>query len=238
MATHPAQSGIFYWMKKKISLELPVYRLQLHLKLIKRRKPLLAEPILPTPSIVNKKYKKGTFVGRLARYFADHKNIRKILAANFAIITIAASTLPQTTNVQAQASDEVIIQAQTNLTTLKSVQYPVDYVKINQNYGIFHPGVDFGGQKGDPIKSIAAGVVTYAGWDYSGYGNLVVLMHKNGLESYYGHLSKIETKTGQTVDINTEIGKMGATGHATGVHLHLEIHQNGVSFNPLTILSK
>jgi murein DD-endopeptidase MepM/ murein hydrolase activator NlpD len=66
----------------------------------------------------------------------------------------------------------------------------------------------------------------------------VVLTHKNGLDSYYAHLSKIEVSTGQTIEMNTEIGKMGATGHATGTHLHLEIHQNGASVNPLTILSK
>jgi murein DD-endopeptidase MepM/ murein hydrolase activator NlpD len=82
------------------------------------------------------------------------------------------------------------------------------------------------------------GVVAYAGWDYSGYGNLVVLSHKNGFDSYYAHLSKIEVATGNIVDMNTEIGKMGVTGHSTGSHLHLEIHQNGVSLNPLTVLSR
>lgn len=225
-------------MKKKVSLELPKYRLQLHLKLIKRRKPLLAEPILPAPSVVNKKYKKGTFAGRLARYFADHKNIRRLIATNFAVVTIATSLMPQTGNVQAQASDGVIIESQTNLTTQKGMEYPVGAVKINQGYNIFHRAIDFGGRIGTPIKSISTGVVAYAGWDRSGYGNLVVLEHKNGIDSYYAHLSKIEVKIGDTVEINTEIGKMGATGHATGNHLHLEIHQNGVTLNPLTILSR
>jgi murein DD-endopeptidase MepM/ murein hydrolase activator NlpD len=225
-------------MKKKYNVELPKYRLQLHVRLVKRRKPLLDEPILPTPSEVKKKYRKGTFVGKLARYFADHKSIKKVFAANFAIVAIATSLIPQTTNVQAEGSIEPIIASQTNLTTQIGMQYPIDKVKINQNYGIFHPAVDFGGETGTPIKPIMTGVVAYAGWDYSGYGNLVVLTHKNGLDSYYAHLSKVEVKTGQIVDTNTEIGKLGATGHATGPHLHLEIHQNGASLNPLTILSK
>jgi murein DD-endopeptidase MepM/ murein hydrolase activator NlpD len=223
---------------QKINLELPKYRLQLHLKLIRRRKPLLAEPLLPTKAVVNKKYRTGTFTGKLVRYFADHKNIRKVFAANFAIIAVLASFAPQTTKVQAQGSGDVIIETQTNLVTQKGMQYPVGTVKINQGYGFFHPAVDLGGVKGDPIKPVMPGVVSYAGWDYSGYGNLVILSHTNGFESYYAHLSKIEVKTGQTVDMNTEIGKMGATGHATGPHLHLEIHQNGVSLNPLTVLSK
>jgi murein DD-endopeptidase MepM/ murein hydrolase activator NlpD len=222
---------------QKISLELPKYRLQLHYKLVKRRKPLLDEPILPTPSVVNKKYRKGTYIGRFVRYLADHKSIRKVFATGFVFVTMVAGFTPQTNHIQVQA-DETIIESQTTLVTQRGMQYPVENVKINQGYGFFHPAVDFGGQKGTPIKPIMPGVVAYAGWDITGYGNLVVLNHKNGLESYYAHLSKIEVKTGQTVEMDTEIGKMGATGHATGSHLHLEIHQNGVFLNPLTVLSR
>ncbi len=98
--------------------------------------------------------------------------------------------------------------------------------------------LDLGGGLGTSIRPIMSGVVAYAGWDRSGYGNLVILEHKSGIDSYYAHLSKINVKTGQSVDTNTEIGKMGATGRASGVHLHLEVHQNGVSLNPLTVLSK
>jgi murein DD-endopeptidase MepM/ murein hydrolase activator NlpD len=225
---------------KKISLELPKYRLQLHLKLVKRRKPLLDEPILPTRADVNKRYRTGTFTGRLIRYFADHKSIRKIFASGFAALAIGISFVPQTTNVQAQG-DETIIQAQTNLVTENGMTYPVEPVIINQNYNFFHPAIDFGGEIGQPVKPVMAGVAAYAGWDYSGYGNLVVIDSKTGnnsYEIYYAHLSKIEVKTGQTVNANTEIGKMGETGHATGPHLHLEIYQNGVHLNPLTVLSQ
>ena len=223
---------------KKISLELPKYRLQLHLKLVKRRKPLLVEPILPTKALVNKKYRKGTFAGKLMRYFADHRNIRRIFTAGFALSAITTAFIPQTSNVQAQGSISPVIEAQTNLVTQKGMQYPVGSVRVNQNYSFFHRAVDLGGETGDPVKPIMSGVVAYAGWDHSGYGNLVVLEHLNGLESYYAHLSKIEVQTGQTVGMNTEIGKMGATGHATGPHLHLEIHQNGAPLNPLTVLSR
>jgi murein DD-endopeptidase MepM/ murein hydrolase activator NlpD len=145
-------------MKKKYNVELPKYRLQLNVRLIKRRKPLVAEPILPTASVVKRKYRKGTFAGRLARYFADHKNIRKVFAGSFAMITIATSLMPQTSNVQAESSN-LIIESQTNLTTQKGMQYPVDSIKVNQNYRIFHPGIDFGGTKTDSIKAVANGVV-------------------------------------------------------------------------------
>lgn len=223
---------------QKISLELPKYRLQLNMKLVKRRKPLLVEPILPTKAVVNKKYRKGTFLGRLIRYFADHKSIRKVFAGSFAIVAIATSFSPQTTKIQAQGSDATIIESQTTLVTEKGMQYPVETVHINQGYSFFHPGVDLGDQIGTPVKPIMSGIVAYAGWDSSGYGNLVVLTHRNGFDSYYAHLSKVEVKTGQFVDMDTEIGKIGVTGHTSGPHLHLEIHQNGVSLNPLTVLSR
>ncbi|EKE13121.1 MAG: metalloprotease yebA precursor [uncultured bacterium] len=226
---------------RKIRIELPKYRLQLDVKLVKRRKPLLAlseEPIIPKPSVVRKKYRKGTFAGRLARYLADHRNIGKVFAVSFVAISTSAAFIPQTTNVQAQGAENVVIESQTNLMTEKSMIYPVAKIKINQDYYIFHKGLDLGGGLGTSIRPIMSGVVAYAGWDRSGYGNLVILEHKSGIDSYYAHLSKINVKTGQSVDTNTEIGKMGATGRASGVHLHLEVHQNGVSLNPLTVLSK
>jgi murein DD-endopeptidase MepM/ murein hydrolase activator NlpD len=225
-------------MRRKLNIELPRYRLQLHLKLVKRRKPLVIEPILPTISLINKKYRKGTFTGRLVRYMADHSGIKKILAGSFVAVAIALPLLPQNSSIQAQGSVDTVIETQTTLVTEKGMQYPLEPVRINQNYNFFHPGVDFGGEIGEPVEAIMPGVVAYAGWDSSGYGNLVVLNHRNGLDSYYAHLSKVEVKTGETVDMNTEIGKVGVTGHSTGPHLHLEIHQNGVSLNPLTVLSR
>lgn len=223
---------------RKINVELPKYRLQMQVKLVKRRKPLFPEPIIPKPSLVKKKYRKGTLVARMVRYVTDHKNASKAFAAAFAIISTTAAFIPQTANVQAQGSENVIIEPQTNLSTEKGMIYPVAQIKVNQGYTVFHKGVDLGGAVGTPIKSIMTGIVAYAGWDRSGYGNLVILKHKNGIDSYYAHLSKIEVQTGQMVDTNTEVGKMGATGHATGPHLHLEIHQNGASLNPLSFLSR
>jgi murein DD-endopeptidase MepM/ murein hydrolase activator NlpD len=225
-------------MGKKISLELPKFRLELHAKLVKRRKPLLAQPLIPTAEVINKKYKKGTFVGRVARYFADHKNIRKMLAGGFAVITIAGSFIPQTVKVEAQGSVDPVIESQTDLNTQVSMQYPLENIKINQGYSVFHHAIDFGGPIGTPIKPIMPGVVSYAGWDDSGYGNLIVLDHQNNYQSFYAHLSKIEVKTGETVGDSTEIGKIGITGNTTGPHLHFEIHQNGVPLNPLTVLAK
>lgn len=210
-----------------------------HYQLVKRRKPLLAEePIIPSVDEVKKKYRTGTILGKFVRYISEHKSTRKILAGNFAAIAVATSFLPAVKVNDVSANTDVVIQAQTQLVTEKGIQSPVNYLKVNQGYSFFHPGIDIGGPVGEPIKPIKSGQVVEAGYSRGGYGNSVVVDHGNGLVSRYAHLSKIETKTGNTVDMNTEIGKLGITGRTTGPHLHLEIRQDGAAINPLTVLPR
>jgi murein DD-endopeptidase MepM/ murein hydrolase activator NlpD len=228
---------------KKYSLELPKYRLQLRLKLIKRRKPLVEEPFVPTPSVIRRKYRSGTLLGKIVRHISSHKSAKKFFAANLSAAVIAGAFLPttqgsiQAANMNTQP-DEAVIQTQNTLTTEKSIQYPLETVRINQNFSFFHPGVDLGAKIGDPIKAIKAGNVIEAGYAKDGYGNTVVIDHGQGLTSRYAHLSKIETKVGDIVTTNTEIGQVGITGHSTGPHLHLEIRQNGIPLNPISVLSR
>ena len=94
-----------------------------------------------------------------------------------------------------------------------------------------HTGLDIATSSGTPITPIASGTVTYAGYKGS-YGNLVIINHGNGIESYYAHCSQINTQVGQTVDASTVISTVGSTGNSTGPHLHLEIRQNGATLNP------
>ena len=94
-----------------------------------------------------------------------------------------------------------------------------------------HTGLDIATSSGTPITPIAAGTVTYASYKGS-YGNLVIINHGNGVESYYAHCSKIYVTEGEKVDINTVISAVGSTGNSTGPHLHLEIRQNGETLNP------
>lgn len=225
-------------MRKRLNLELPKYRLQLHMRLVKRRKPLMEEPLLPTRKAINRKYRTGTLLGKVGRYLSEHKSVRKIFVGNFAAIAIVTAFIPSTkTNVFAE-QDNTVIKEQLSLVTEKGIQLPLGHLKINQGYGFFHPAIDLGASVGDSVKPIKAGVVTFAGYTSDGYGNLVVVEHSEDLESYYAHLSKIEVKTGQLVTMETEIGKVGLTGHTTGPHLHLEIHQDGVAINPLLVLPR
>jgi murein DD-endopeptidase MepM/ murein hydrolase activator NlpD len=211
-----------------------------HYRLVKRRKPLLGEPLIPSIKTVNKKYRSGSLAGKFIRHISEYKDIRKIFAGNMAALVILASFLPST-GVSAKGSDigdETIIESQTSLVTERGIQIPLETLKINQGYSFFHPGVDLDGNTGDPIKSIKMGRVIEAGYRHDGYGNMVLIDHGGGLESLYAHLSKIEVTVGEQVDMNTEIGKVGVTGHSTGSHLHLEILQNGKDINPFSILPR
>lgn len=100
-----------------------------------------------------------------------------------------------------------------------------------------HTGLDIAIAYGTPIKPISDGKVTYAARNGS-YGNLVIISHGSGIESYYGHCSSIYVKVGQEVDANTTIAAVGSTGNSTGNHLHLEIRKNGVPLNPQKYLYK
>ena len=96
-----------------------------------------------------------------------------------------------------------------------------------------HKGMDIAAPKGTPIKAAASGTVTYAGW-MSGYGYLVRISHGNGIETYYGHCSKLYVSKGDTVEAGEKIAAVGSTGNSTGNHLHFEIRKNGKQVNPQT----
>ncbi|MGB6063663.1 MAG: M23 family metallopeptidase [Desulfomonilaceae bacterium] len=89
-----------------------------------------------------------------------------------------------------------------------------------------HKGVDYAAPKGTPVRCVANGVVTSAGWHYQ-LGNYVCVKHDNGCESRYGHLSRISVQKGKRVKQDEKIGLVGQTGLATGPHLHFEWLVNG-----------
>jgi len=102
----------------------------------------------------------------------------------------------------------------------------------------FHKGIDLDGQIGDPIHAAADGIVMRADFDAGGYGNVVDIDHGNGYATRYGHCSKLLVKVGDLVHAGDVIANVGATGHATGPHLHFEVWINGAPVNPQPYLSK
>ena len=101
----------------------------------------------------------------------------------------------------------------------------------------YHSGLDIAGERGQPVYATAAGTVEHVGWQ-GAYGNLIVINHGFGLETRYGHLLKYHVKPGTRVARGDVIGQIGATGRATGHHLHYEVVANGRLINPLQLLTQ
>lgn len=94
-----------------------------------------------------------------------------------------------------------------------------------------HTGLDIATSTGTPVAAAASGTVTFSGWKGS-YGYLMVITHSNGVQTYYGHCSKLYVEVGDKVSQGETIAAVGSTGNSTGPHLHLEIRVNGVAYNP------
>jgi murein DD-endopeptidase MepM/ murein hydrolase activator NlpD len=132
--------------------------------------------------------------------------------------------------------------AQGNSLNRRFINYPLPFRGITSRFNTsrFHPilkksrphlGTDYAAGQGTMVWATASGQVVRAGWS-GGYGNLVEIDHGNGYHSRYGHLSKVSVREGQRVDQKTPLGLVGATGLATGPHLHYELIAKGRHLNP------
>jgi len=97
--------------------------------------------------------------------------------------------------------------------------------------GRMHYGTDIKMEKGDTIVASQSGTIIRSNWGY-GFGNLIVIQHKNNIETYYAHLTKFLVNEGKRVVKGEPIGLAGSTGRARGNHLHFEMHENGMAFDP------
>jgi hypothetical protein len=102
--------------------------------------------------------------------------------------------------------------------------------------GRWHTGVDIPEPSGTPIHAGGVGTVSFAGLNTGGYGNLTVITHRLGFESWYAHQSRIIVSVGQRVSGGQTIGYVGSTGHATGPHLHFEVRHFGTPVDPVPYL--
>lgn len=102
-------------------------------------------------------------------------------------------------------------------------------------WGRMHKGIDITAPPGTLVRAAEQGVVTFAGWR-SGYGLYVVMSHPGGWRTAYGHNSRLLVRAGQRIQAGTALAKIGATGNATGIHLHFEIFGPGGHIDPLRVL--
>ena len=112
---------------------------------------------------------------------------------------------------------------------------PVQNGTISSYFGMrrgkMHQGIDIADKKNTEIYASKSGTIIYTGYSGS-YGNLVKIQHSDGYETYYAHCSKILVSLNDYVEQGQLIAKMGATGNATGSHVHFEIRLNGEAINP------
>jgi murein DD-endopeptidase MepM/ murein hydrolase activator NlpD len=123
---------------------------------------------------------------------------------------------------------------------------PVKTAAFTSGYGVrndpfrgghaMHAGIDLAGPYGTPIYATADGTVERAGWNSGGYGNLIEVDHGRGIETRYGHLSRILIRAGAQVKRGQLIGYMGSTGRSTGSHLHYEVRIDGKPVNPIPFM--
>ena len=107
---------------------------------------------------------------------------------------------------------------------------------FGMRWGRMHTGIDFGAPYGTRIGAAGRGTVIFAGWNSGGYGYLVIIQHRLDYQTWYAHMSRIATSVGRNVVGGTTIGYVGATGHATGPHLHFEVRHHGVPIDPMPYL--
>ncbi len=100
----------------------------------------------------------------------------------------------------------------------------------------FHSGTDFRGKRGTPVLAAGAGAVIFAGRQH-GYGNLVIVDHGDGLTTRYAHLRKITAKKLMALTAGAQVGELGATGRATGPHLHFEVRVAGRPVDPVAAMT-
>jgi murein DD-endopeptidase MepM/ murein hydrolase activator NlpD len=121
----------------------------------------------------------------------------------------------------------------TGVSGTGSFVWPTTYTYLSgYDYSSIHHGIDIAGAIDNPVYASDAGVVVYAGWNNSGYGNLIILDHDNGWQTVYGHLDQVLVNCGQSVGKGDEIGLLGTTGNSSGPHLHFEIRKDGGYVNP------
>jgi len=121
---------------------------------------------------------------------------------------------------------------------------PMEFSRVTSGFAMrFHPilqnwrqhaGVDYGAPSGTPVRTVADGVVDFAGWK-NGYGNVVSVKHGKDRSTVYAHLSRIDVRTGQAIDQGSRVGAVGSTGWATGPHLHFEFKVGGAQRDPASI---
>ncbi|MFA6227736.1 MAG: M23 family metallopeptidase [Patescibacteria group bacterium] len=201
--------------------------------------------IVPSMSGVVYKVVKGDTVSKIAKKYGipeakiveanalneDSLTIGKLVIVPGAKIietakprVVAAAAVPART----AADNNVVVQGTGRMS------WPNGCYRISQYYkGWIHTGLDIACPWGTPLRAADSGTVTRVQYGRTGYGYNVIINHGGGIQTLYGHMSRIDVVVGQSVEKGEVIGAEGSTGRSTGPHLHFEVRINGTQVNPL-----
>ncbi|MEO5952745.1 MAG: M23 family metallopeptidase, partial [Chloroflexia bacterium] len=156
---------------------------------------------------------------------------------NFLRNTTFASTFRNTFNTSSPIRPRNLLEDQPSLWPVQGrlTSFYGQRLDPFHGHGSFHTGIDISVPLGTPVISTAGGQIKYADV-YSGYGRLLVIDHGNGLETYYGHLSRYNVLPGQRIARGEIIAWSGQTGRATSPHVHYEVRMSGSPINPYPYL--
>lgn len=180
------------------------------------------------------------------KYKLSNASILNLQQANTSAIEQVANEEIKENKEEEDTSENIVVEVEPKTETKKAnmingIEFCVTPVegKISSRYGSkenirskTHKGLDIAASKGTAIIAAAEGTVTFAGYNNGGYGYLVIISHGNGVESYYGHCSKINVKKGENIKAGQKIAEVGSTGRSTGNHLHFELRVDGEQVNP------
>ncbi len=203
--------------------------------------------ILPTDGVLHK-VKTNDTLDKIAKYYNTTSDkitefnaladANDLIVGEFLIVPdgkVPPPPPPTPKPVSRLASKNVFKIPSSSSSSSKGMIWPTSGHVITQYFGWRHTGLDIDGDLTSPIYAAESGTVILAGWG-TGYGLHARISHGNGVETVYGHLSKLFVEKGETVEKGQTIGMMGSTGWSTGSHLHFEVRLGSKRVNPLDYL--
>jgi len=186
-----------------------------------------------------------------ARSFLIHSGQAATLAG-VAVLAMAAAPLADPAGTETLAVPEAppmtaVAEPAGPITRLIAFEAPVRGHAINSPFGLRrlpgeaarnHAGVDIAAPQGTGVFVAAEGRVLRTGYEAAGYGRFVEIRHPNGMTTLYGHLSRLDVATGDTVETGARIGLVGSTGRSTGPHLHFEVRRGERQVNPVKVMGQ
>lgn len=191
------------------------------------------------------KEKNSSNVEKISIIEKYEQNVEELITSEEAISKLYVAPIKGITGTNASNTKNMPIGSVNTATTIASgsPNIGISLIRpvtgnISSRFGVksnirssAHTGLDIAASKGTPIAAAATGTVTFSGYKGS-YGNMIVITHSNGIQTYYAHCDKLYVSAGTYVSQGQTIAAVGSTGNSTGPHLHLEVRVNGVAYNP------